>query len=173
MITPINNLTRTLVCLVTLLAAHVASAFYDPTLQRWLNRDPVGEAGGVNLYRFVENGPVGGYDPDGRILGQPILPRRERSSCVFWDNRKTDPNTCTAAYAAAAAVVCRLAGESPWEQCQRACLQITYTTFGQDCCSVASAARFAALTAARYAACAAACVVDAGPPRPPPFPPPL
>src|SRR5262252_10346870 len=27
--------------------------FYDPGLQRWVNRDPIAEAGGLNLYRFV------------------------------------------------------------------------------------------------------------------------
>jgi len=31
--------------------------FYDPTLQRWLNRDPIFERGGVNLYVFVRNAP--------------------------------------------------------------------------------------------------------------------
>ncbi len=33
----------------------------------WPNRDPLGEQGGVNLYRFVENEPIGSTDPDGRI----------------------------------------------------------------------------------------------------------
>jgi RHS repeat-associated protein len=32
--------------------------FYDPNLQRWLNRDPMGENAGLNLYAFVENDPV-------------------------------------------------------------------------------------------------------------------
>ena len=32
--------------------------FYDSYLQRWMNRDPIGEYGGVNLYGFVGNGPV-------------------------------------------------------------------------------------------------------------------
>jgi hypothetical protein len=26
--------------------------YYDPSLQRWINRDPIAEAGGVNLYRI-------------------------------------------------------------------------------------------------------------------------
>ena len=29
--------------------------FNDPSLQRWLNRDPIGEAGGMNLYSFSLN----------------------------------------------------------------------------------------------------------------------
>ena len=39
--------------------------FYDPNLQRWLNRDPLGEAGGVNLYGYVRNNPVIFIDPFG------------------------------------------------------------------------------------------------------------
>jgi RHS repeat-associated protein len=29
--------------------------YYEPNLQRWLNRDPIGQAGGINLYVFVGN----------------------------------------------------------------------------------------------------------------------
>jgi RHS repeat-associated protein len=39
--------------------------FYDPTLQRWLNQDPIGEAGGVNLFRFVGNSSINAFDPFG------------------------------------------------------------------------------------------------------------
>jgi hypothetical protein len=31
-------------------------------LQRWLNRDPIGESGGINLYRFVGNNSIGIID---------------------------------------------------------------------------------------------------------------
>jgi len=39
--------------------------FYQPNLQRWLNRDPTGEAGGINLYGFVGNDPIKFSDPNG------------------------------------------------------------------------------------------------------------
>jgi RHS repeat-associated protein len=39
--------------------------FYEPSFQRWLNRDPIGEAGGIILYQFVGNNPVNFIDPDG------------------------------------------------------------------------------------------------------------
>jgi len=32
--------------------------FYDPGAGRWLNRDPIGEEGGMNLYGFVNNDPL-------------------------------------------------------------------------------------------------------------------
>jgi RHS repeat-associated protein len=40
--------------------------FYDPSLQRWLTRDPLDEVGGLNLYGFLANNPTGKFDPDGR-----------------------------------------------------------------------------------------------------------
>jgi RHS repeat-associated protein len=43
--------------------------FYSPELHRWLNRDPIDEDGGVNLYAFCENNAVNGVD----VLGQWIL----------------------------------------------------------------------------------------------------
>ena len=39
--------------------------YYNPTLGRWVNRDPIEEIGGLNLYAFVKNWPQGGVD----ILG--------------------------------------------------------------------------------------------------------
>jgi RHS repeat-associated protein len=38
---------------------------YDPTLQRWLIQDPIGEAGGINLYGFVGNNSINRRDPFG------------------------------------------------------------------------------------------------------------
>jgi RHS repeat-associated protein len=39
--------------------------FYHPILMRWLNRDPIEEDGGVNLYGFCGNNGVVKYDKDG------------------------------------------------------------------------------------------------------------
>jgi len=39
--------------------------FYDPALQRWINQDPIGEQGGVNLYSMVLNDPVSSFDAFG------------------------------------------------------------------------------------------------------------
>jgi hypothetical protein len=41
--------------------------WYDPNLQRWLNRDPIFEAGGINLYGFVGNNTPNLVDTDGRL----------------------------------------------------------------------------------------------------------
>ena len=46
--------------------------FYDPNLQRWLNRDPLEEYGGINLYGYVDNRPEGEIDPYGLAESPPI-----------------------------------------------------------------------------------------------------
>jgi RHS repeat-associated protein len=39
--------------------------YYNPRLGRWLSRDPIGEAGGFNLYAYCGNDPVNRHDPLG------------------------------------------------------------------------------------------------------------
>lgn len=43
--------------------------YYSPSMGRWLNRDPIEENGGVNLYAFVQNDPVNFVD----LLGLEII----------------------------------------------------------------------------------------------------
>src|ERR1700738_1676589 len=38
---------------------------YNPSIGRWLSRDPLGEKGGLNLYAYVGNDPVNRVDPFG------------------------------------------------------------------------------------------------------------
>jgi RHS repeat-associated protein len=48
--------------------------YYDPGQGRWLTRDPIGFAGGINLYGYVGNDPMDGIDPLGlqEEAGKPI-----------------------------------------------------------------------------------------------------
>jgi RHS repeat-associated protein len=46
--------------------------YYHPELRRWLNADPIGLAGGLNLYGYVGNNPIGFVDPLGLFLGTPL-----------------------------------------------------------------------------------------------------
>jgi len=51
--------------------------YYDPNLQKWPNRDTIGELGGVNVYAFVGNRPVDVVDLYGLVIfdeaGFPVL----------------------------------------------------------------------------------------------------
>ena len=40
--------------------------FYDSDMHRWLNRDPMDEKGGENLYAFCKNSPYNLFDILGR-----------------------------------------------------------------------------------------------------------
>lgn len=41
---------------------------YDPNAAKWLNRDPIGEKGGLNLYNYVHNNPINAWDPLGLLV---------------------------------------------------------------------------------------------------------
>ena len=54
---------------------YFARRYYDPNLQRFINRDPIGERGGRNLYEYCRNNPVSLIDLLGLCPpGQSSLP---------------------------------------------------------------------------------------------------
>src|SRR5581483_8646764 len=46
--------------------------YYDPGTGRFLTRDPIGSAGGLNLYRYVGNSPTNFLDPSGLFSEQDL-----------------------------------------------------------------------------------------------------
>jgi len=65
-----NAMRKTLLPIILLpLLTHIcrdtASAYYDPGVQRWIVRDPIGQRGGINLHTYVRNAPVNLVDPFG------------------------------------------------------------------------------------------------------------
>ncbi len=49
---------------------YVRNRTYNPALGRWITRDPIGYAGGINLYGYVDSAPVGLFDPNGMRAGR-------------------------------------------------------------------------------------------------------
>jgi len=73
-----------LIYLAILGVAPVANAYYDPGIQRWINRDPKSEEGGINLFNFVNNDSVGQIDPYGLTPLSDCLAQADKNlaSCV-------------------------------------------------------------------------------------------
>ncbi len=54
---------------------------YDPVTGRYISADPIGQDGGVNVYRYASNNPTRFFDVDGRKLRWTETPsRRDRES---------------------------------------------------------------------------------------------
>jgi len=49
----------------------VGARFYDPTIGRWIQRDPI--LSGVNWWVYCENDPVNQVDPNGKFI-QALVP---------------------------------------------------------------------------------------------------
>ena len=74
--------------------------YYDANMGRWLNRDPINEDGGVNLFQFVLNSPINLYDVLGTTSGvvQEIIvicPDAEPDTIYFDFWYVTGINRCT------------------------------------------------------------------------------
>ncbi len=73
-----------------------ATRALDTGTGRWLNRDPIREAGGVNVYGYVGGNPIMRVDPDGRnpivmgaIVGTIAVIHYTRN---YWNQSITFPN---------------------------------------------------------------------------------
>lgn len=101
---------KTLIALSLLVLGQVAQAFYEPSLGRFINRDPYGDWGsagladsrmlpikvnpwesyeGANLYIFVHNDPVDAIDPDGRkclLMSNGMVYDTEKQQVVYWSS---------------------------------------------------------------------------------------
>lgn len=106
-------------------------AWYDPGVQRWVNRDPLGDESRTelnghrnfivarirlssdrNLYQFVYNSPVGVNDPDGRvpIEGPVVMPGMRGFPQCPAPCGKLCRAACWAAAAAASVLTCPESG---------------------------------------------------------------
>jgi RHS repeat-associated protein len=73
---------------------------YDPSIGRWLNKDPIRQAGGMNLYAYVKSDPINFYDPTGlsRLVYDPktktilVYPDGEGPPQSFPANNETTRN---------------------------------------------------------------------------------
>ena len=53
---------------------YMRQRFYDPGLGRWLSEDPIGFAGGLKVFAYVENSPTNFVDISGLVPMAPVVP---------------------------------------------------------------------------------------------------
>ncbi len=58
------------ICAITFLAADAEARYYQPTMGRWVQRDPVGYTDGMNNYGYVGGKPCTAVDPSGLIVSR-------------------------------------------------------------------------------------------------------
>ncbi len=134
---------------------YVRNRTYSPVLGRWIQRDPIGYAGGVNLYEYVGGLADAAVDPMG-LAGEtgnngtappnpwipppggwrlwPIPPEPARGPAAPpnfppapADSPVCNKYPCSYTYMGAnARCFCKCAGNSPWSQYVRGCLAELY-----------------------------------------------
>jgi hypothetical protein len=60
-----TTVTPTLALIAWLLVPQTAHCFYNSSTGRWINRDPLQERGGANIYSFIGNSPMNAVDYNG------------------------------------------------------------------------------------------------------------
>jgi RHS repeat-associated protein len=59
---------------------HVGERYYDPAIGRFMQRDPIGIRGGLNVYAYVANNPTLFIDPAGMEVG--VLPNEDSENAL-------------------------------------------------------------------------------------------
>ena len=66
--------------------------FYHPILMQWVNRDPIGENGGVRLYSFCENNAISSIDSLGHAVFL-VLAGKDNNEGVFTSQKNVMANS--------------------------------------------------------------------------------
>ena len=95
--------------------------FYRPDLGRWLNRDPIEEDGGENLYAFCENDAISKYD----ALGCNVTLTTGNRNASWWQvgNRFYHQEICVDTWSWNPKSCC-------WRKSGRSCYSFAATGFG-------------------------------------------
>ena len=90
--------------------------YYDPVTGRWLNRDPIQERGGINLYAFVGNDEANRWDYLGlwEINFNPVDPA---SVAVEWDTTLSTIGGARVKHSVSCACLCDIETQKMFVSC--------------------------------------------------------
>ncbi|MBZ0167334.1 MAG: RHS repeat-associated core domain-containing protein [Candidatus Omnitrophica bacterium] len=76
---------------------HYRRRYYDPSIGRFLQRDPLGYYDSMNLYEYVGSNPINRFDPFGLFMGpQPVVPAGDGSGRGWDGSNNVPPGMCPA-----------------------------------------------------------------------------
>ena len=76
-----------------ILLLHVGERWYQPGVGRFIQRDPIGIDGGLNVYVYARNAPTIAVDPNGEAVWVVALVLRAAGAIVTWVATKAPPST--------------------------------------------------------------------------------
>jgi RHS repeat-associated protein len=76
---------------------HYRNRYYAAEMGRFVNRDPIGYRGGIDLYRYVHDNPLIYTDPSGMDATDPLAPTQSHGKGAEWERywewwKKQHPN---------------------------------------------------------------------------------
>jgi RHS repeat-associated protein len=102
--------------------------YYDPAIGRFISRDPIGIAGGINLYAYAANNPTTLTDPMGTLPQLPTLAQNSYYSMMSDAPPVAAGATMTAAFQSSALLRSTVPGQVAWDRAVNSFLQGNYNS---------------------------------------------
>jgi RHS repeat-associated protein len=105
------------------------SRFYDPAAQRFAQEDPIGFAGGANLYAYGDGNPTNGRDPNGMKKSELFYSREsmEARQLAFMESSNPGGSSCYVNGVTITGIICgAMADWANWNWIHRGLGAVSY-----------------------------------------------